>query len=202
MMKKIFSLLLVFIAVSIMGCSANDPHAQDSSAPNNYNSTTASTVQSPTHNTLGSDKTPANTYSIKKIDLLQREYTLKNSKKVYGQNFKVLSTLTDGDSIHFISALIDDVEHSNTQADNWPKYNPARANEYAIKIFFDDGSIIVINLHFTEQSNISYIAIANSKEDIEYNTFVTSTGADELFTKHTIEKAKGDRLIRLFKENN
>jgi len=201
-MKKIFSLLLVFVVVSIIGCSTNNGDAQGISATNNYNSTTASTVQSPTHNTLGNDKTPANIYSIEKIILLQREYTLANSKKVYGQNFKVLSTLTDGDSIHFISALIDDVEHSNTQADNWAKYNPARANEYAIKVFWDDGSVTVINLHYTAQSNVYYIAIANCKEDIDYNSFVTSDNADELFAKHSIEKEKAEQLIRLFKENN
>ena len=199
-MKKIFSLLLVFIVVSIMGCSTNNANAQGSSATNNHNPTTASTVQSPIHNTLENNKTPTDIYSIEKIDLLQREYTLANSKKVYGQNFKVLSTLTDEDSIHFISALIDDVEHSNTQADNWAKYNPARANEYAIKIFFDDGSVTIINLHFTEQSNVYYIAIADLKEDIEYNSFVTSDNADELFKKHTIEKGK--QLIGLLKESN
>lgn len=199
-MKKLFLPLLVFVAVSIVGCSTNNADPQGSVALNNHNATTASTVQSPISNTFRSDTTSVNTYSIKKIDLLQREYSLKNSKKVYGQTFKVWSTLSDEDSIGFISALMDNVEHSNTQADNWAKYNPARANEYAIKVFWDDGSVTVINLHFTAQSNVYYIAIANCKEDIDYNSFVTSTGAEELFTKHTIEKEQGFQLIGLFKQ--
>lgn len=209
MKKLFFSLSLAFVAIFITACSNNND-APNISATNKNNSasslnetysesTTAPTVQNLIQNTLGRDETSANDHSVKRIDLLQREYTLANSKKVYGQNFKVTSTLTDENSINIIAALLDGIEYSNTQAENWPKYNPARANEYAIKIVLNDGSIAIINLHFTEQSNICYIAIANCKEDVEYNSFVMSDNADKLFTKLSIEKKQGFQLISLFK---
>lgn len=201
-MKKIFSVLLVLGVLSIIGCSANNAANSletDSQTIIHSKPTTAPTAPISIQDTSVSDETATEDHPVKKIELLQRSYTVVNSKRVYGGNFNVKSTLTDEDSINFFSALLNDIALSDSQVDNWPKYTPARSNEYAVIIFLQDGSAIIINLHFTEQSNNYYIAIANCNEEPEYNSFVASDNADELFAKHEIEKENAEKLIDLFK---
>ncbi len=213
MKKKVFvSLLLVFL-ISVVGCS-NDNVVQNSSDPKDYRITSSqnenndalnsellssSVVEKVTQESSTIDTfAPANS-PIRQIDLLQKEFTLNNNKKVYGENFNVKSTLTDDDSIVFFTELISYINHTDAQSNDWPKYNPARAKEYAIKIYFVDGTINIINLHYTEQSNAWYISLFKHNEDKEYNSLVKSDGADKSFSKYTIENDKGTRLINFFK---
>lgn len=202
-MKKVFSVLLLLGLLSMIGCAANnaanslqtDPQTVSPSTP-----TTAPAAPASAQATSPSDNTPAEELPVQKVELLQRAYTLVNSKKVYGEAFNVKATLTDLDSVSFFSALLDDIALSNQQVENWPKYNPARANAYAVKIFLNDGSIAIINLHYTEQSNSYHIATATCSEDTQYDAFVASENADELFAKHEIQKENAEKLIGLFKE--
>lgn len=208
-MKKFLyiALFLAFVAVSIVGCSTINPQIDPEASTHNATVSPSETITAQHSEPAPTSAAPITTqstlssttdYSVEKIELLQREYTLVNAKKVYGENFEIKSTLTDANTLTFIAALIDDIEPSDAQSDNWPKFNPARANEYAIKIFLNDGSITIINLHFTEQSNAYYIALADLKEDTEYNAFVTSINADKSFTKHIIKGDAAQQLIKLY----
>ena len=135
---------------------------------------------------------------ITKIELLEKEYkTSTNGKKIYGENFVVKSTVNDSDITNKISAYLFG-EAIIKSVDNWAKFNPAHANYKAINVYCDDDTKYVINLHFSENLETKYIAIATVNSDADYNDFVNQNNADDIFEKCIANQEFGEFLIELF----
>lgn len=136
--------------------------------------------------------------NIIKIELLEKEYkTSTNGKKIYGKSFVVKSIVKDGDIINKMSEYLfgDAIIKSTT---DWAKFNPAHANYKAINVYCDDSTKYVINLHFTENTEAKYIAIATTNFDVDYNDFVNQNDVEDIFVKCISNQDFGKFLIELF----
>ena len=136
--------------------------------------------------------------NITKIELLEKEYkTSTNGKKIYGKNFVAKSTINDSNTINKMSAYLFG-EAIIKSTDSWAKFNPAHANYKAINVYCDDGTKYVVNLHFSENSETKYIAIATVSSDADYNDFVNQNNAEDIFEKSIANQEFGKFLIELF----
>lgn len=204
-MKKLLILLVAVLLLTVSGCSNNPQNASSDSTDATSENVGSSLTEDSSYPATESS-TPVGGFdlpsvfvkkSLTKIELLRREFENVDGKKAYGHKFLVQSTLEDKDSL---SGLEEHLFGSGVKksTDGWVKFNPARANEYAIKAHCDDGSAYIINLHFDKDSSVKYIAVAFTDKDIAYDTFVSSSEANDRFQKCIADKECGEYLIGLF----
>ncbi len=136
--------------------------------------------------------------NISKIEFLEKEFEFAaNGKKVYGKNFITKSTVSNTDVLNKMSKYLFS-DAILKFSDGWAKFNPAHANYKAINVYCDDNTKYVINLHFSENSETKYIAVATVDSNANYNDFVNQDGAADSFEKCIANQEFAEFLIKLF----
>lgn len=209
-MKKPLLLLIFIFLFVFSGCSSTpdktlsnltNKNPNINSSPLTENSESVNDISSIDESSDTNSETDTSVFkkkNITKIEVLEKEYkTSTNGKKIYGKNFVAKSTVDDSNIINKMSAyLFGDAVVKST--DNWVKFNPAHANYNALNVYCDDGTKYVINLHFSENSETKYIAVATVNSDADYNDFVNQNDAEEIFEKCIANQEFGKFLIELF----
>ncbi len=135
--------------------------------------------------------------NINKIEVLERESESNDGKPIYNNSFTVKATLQDKQTIEKMSGYLFG-DAINKSEGSWVKFNPARANYYALKLYCSDGSNYIINIHFSKGEGIKYVAVAYADTDVEYNAFVNQENADAKFERCIANKEFGEFLINMF----
>ncbi len=114
--------------------------------------------------------------AVKRLYLLKKDATTTDK-------FQIAKTL-EGDDAKKMGEFLNTAHLESRTEGNWVKFNPANPNDYAIAITLDNNSTIMLNIHFTPDSTVYYVAIGkteqgfnieNNYESLNYDRYVAST---------------------------
>jgi len=119
-------------------------------------------------------------FGIDSVDLLKKE-------RFTTDKFTVAEKITKSNTLSELEAFLNTKYCEEKSEGNWVKFNPGRPNDYALAIHLENGSVMLLNIHFAPSTDsVYYFAVANIKgnfdiskdySDLEYTRYV----ADERF---------------------